>query len=97
MKNSISLYRIMQNFGGGKLWQIWQNERHLPIFYPAKFQFTKIADVSYCKFANIFLAKVLPCHNFALYGIDYEDAICTCRSSFKLQLASYTCDSHMYN
>ena len=29
----ISLYRIAQNFGRGKLWQIWRNGRHSPIFY----------------------------------------------------------------
>ena len=27
-----------QNGGGEKLWQIWQNKRNLPIFYPAKLQ-----------------------------------------------------------
>ena len=31
-------YRIAQNFGGGKLWRIWRNERHSPMFYPTKFQ-----------------------------------------------------------
>ena len=31
-------YRIAQNFGGGKLWRIWRNDRHSPIFYPIKFQ-----------------------------------------------------------
>ena len=25
-----------------KLWQIWPDERHLPIFYLAKFQITKV-------------------------------------------------------
>jgi len=29
-------YRIVQNSGGGKLWQI---ECHLPIFYPTRFIF----------------------------------------------------------
>ena len=38
-------------FWRGKLWQIWQTEHCLPIFYPAKFH--KVANVSYCKFTNI--------------------------------------------
>ena len=36
------LYRIAQNFGGDKLWRIWRNKRHSPLFYPTKFQ------VHYC-------------------------------------------------
>ena len=31
-------HHIVQNSGVGKLWQIWQNECHSLIFYPAKFQ-----------------------------------------------------------
>ena len=31
-------YRIAQNSGGGKLWQIWQIESHSPIFTPPKSQ-----------------------------------------------------------
>ena len=50
-------YCIAENFGGRKLWWIWQNEHHLPIFYPAKFKITKVANASYCKFTNIFHTK----------------------------------------
>ena len=53
----VSIYCIAQNFGGGKLWQIWHNNRHLPIFYATKFQIHY--SNYYCKFANIFLAKTL--------------------------------------
>ena len=41
---SIYLFMIRMNIlysangGGEKLWRIWRNERHSPIFYPAKFQ-----------------------------------------------------------
>jgi len=30
-------YRIVQNGGKGKLWQIWQIQSNLPKFYPPKF------------------------------------------------------------
>ena len=32
-------YRIAQNSGGGKLWQIWRIELRSPIFYLAKFTY----------------------------------------------------------
>ena len=32
----IRIYHIAQNGAREKLWQIWQNERNSPIFYPAK-------------------------------------------------------------
>ena len=35
-KQCFYMYRIAQNSGGGKLWQIWRIECHSPIFYPAK-------------------------------------------------------------
>ena len=42
-------YRVAQNSVGGKLWRIWQNECHLPIFY---FQITKAATVNLPTFSK---------------------------------------------
>ena len=34
-ENVISkIYRTAENFGGGKLWQIWRFATNLPKFYP---------------------------------------------------------------
>ena len=73
----LGYYRIAQNFGGGKLWRIWRNERHSPI------RFTIVTNGCYCKFANVFFdqnsetidsPKVLPHQHFALYGISSGEA-----------------------
>ena len=73
--NSMCSYRIPCDHDlpiipcSAKLWWIWQDECHSPIFYPAKFQITKVAHVSNFKFANIFLTKTLKrliCQSFTL-------------------------------
>ena len=75
-------------FGGGKSWRIWRNECHLPIFHPARF--TKVANVSYCKFANIFLAKTLKqliCQSFT------PSEFCAIRYGVSVNYSGYSsCD-----
>ena len=44
---------VRENFGK------FGEMNHSPIFYQPNSRFTKVADVSYCKFVNIFLAKIL--------------------------------------
>ena len=60
---------------GKTLWRIWQNVTRQYFTQPNS-RFTKVANISYCKFPNIFLAKTLKQlirqsftrQNFALYG-----------------------------
>ena len=55
-----NIYRIAQNSGRGKLWRIWRNNCHSPIFFTQpNSRFTIITNGSYCKFVNVFLAKTL--------------------------------------
>ena len=62
-------YRIVQNGGGGKVWQIWHNECNLPIFYLPNYRSNELAIGSKIKFANVFLTKTLKrsiCQSFPL-------------------------------
>ena len=50
-------YRIAQNSGGGNFDEFGKTNAICQYFTLPNSRFTKVADVSYCKFANIFLAK----------------------------------------
>ena len=52
------MYRIAENFGGGKLWQIWRFTTNSPKFYPpiASSIWKKKLEAG-LKFAKVFFAK----------------------------------------
>ena len=54
--NYYSAYHIMRNSGGG---EFGKTNVICQYFTQPNSRFTKVANVSYCKFANIFLTKVL--------------------------------------
>ena len=52
-------YCIAQNFGRGKLNKFGEMNVICQYFAQPNSRFTKVANVSYCKFANAFLTKTL--------------------------------------
>ena len=71
----------MQNSGEENFGEFGKKNVILQYFTQPNSVFTKVANVSYCKFANIFLTKnlkrsihhkVLLHQNFVLYGISHE-------------------------
>ena len=52
-------YRIAQNFGGRKHWQIWRLRANSPKFYPPKFSITLVFYRCSAHSANVFSAKYI--------------------------------------